>query len=130
MKRALITGVTGQDGSYLADLLLEKGYKVYGMVRRSSTENFERIEHIKGRLELCQADLLDQVSIMSIIKDIHPDEVYNLAAQSFVPASWVQPVLTGEFTALGVTRMLEAVRLVDPKIRFYQASSSAMFGKV
>ena len=130
MKKALITGITGQDGSYLADLLLEKGYKVYGMVRRSSTENFERIEHIKDRLELCQADLLDQVSIMSIIKDIHPDEVYNLAAQSFVPASWVQPVLTGEFTALGVTKMLEAIRLVDKNIRFYQASSSEMFGKV
>src|SRR3972149_4762859 len=130
MKKDLITGITGHDGSYLADHLLEKGYKVYGMVRRSSTENFERIEHIKDKLELCQADLLDQVSIMSILKDIHPDEVYNLAAQSFVPASWVQPVLTAEFTALGVTKMLEAIRLVYKNIRFYQASSSEMFGKV
>jgi GDPmannose 4,6-dehydratase len=128
--KALITGITGQDGSYLADLLLEKGYQVWGMVRRSSTENFDRIEHIKDRVTLVQADLLDQLSIIEIIRDIKPDEVYNLAAQSFVPTSWVQPVLTGEFTALGVTRMLEAVRLVDRKIKFYQASSSEMFGKV
>jgi GDPmannose 4,6-dehydratase len=128
--KALITGITGQDGSYLADLLLEKGYQVWGMVRRASTENFDRIEHIKERVTLVQADLLDQLSIIEIIQDIRPDEVYNLAAQSFVPTSWVQPVLTGEFTALGVTRMLEAIRLVDKKIKFYQASSSEMFGKV
>jgi GDPmannose 4,6-dehydratase len=128
--KALITGITGQDGSYLADLLLEKGYQVWGMVRRASTENFDRIEHIKDRVTLVQADLLDQLSIIEIIQDIRPDEVYNLAAQSFVPTSWVQPVLTGEFTALGVTRMLEAIRLVDKKIKFYQASSSEMFGKV
>lgn len=128
--KALITGITGQDGSYLADLLLEKGYQVWGMVRRASTENFDRIEHIKDRLTLVQADLLDQLSIIEIIQNIRPDEVYNLAAQSFVPTSWVQPVLTGEFTALGVTRMLEAIRLVDKKIKFYQASSSEMFGKV
>jgi GDPmannose 4,6-dehydratase len=128
--KALITGITGQDGSYLADFLLEKGYRVYGMVRRASTENFERIEHIKDRVGLVQADLLDQLSIINVIKDINPDEVYNLAAQSFVPTSWDQPVLTGEFTALGVTRMLEAIRLVNPKIKFYQASSSEMFGKV
>jgi GDPmannose 4,6-dehydratase len=130
MKRALITGITGQDGSYLADFLLEKGYAVHGMVRRSSTENFERIGHLRDRVTLHQADLLDQLSLIEIIKTIRPQEIYNLAAQSFVPTSWVQPVLTGEFTALGVTRMLEAVRLVDPKIRFYQASSSEMFGKV
>ncbi len=128
--KALITGITGQDGSYLADFLLEKGYQVYGMVRRASTENFERIEHIKDRVHLVQADLLDQLSIINVIKEAAPDEVYNLAAQSFVPTSWDQPVLTGEFTALGVTRMLEAIRLVDPKIKFYQASSSEMFGKV
>jgi len=128
--KALITGITGQDGSYLADLLLEKGYTVYGMVRRASTENFERIEHIKDKLHLVQADLLDQLSIISIIKEAAPDEIYNLAAQSFVPTSWSQPVLTGEFTALGVTRMLEAIRLVNPRIKFYQASSSEMFGKV
>lgn len=128
--KALITGITGQDGSYLADFLLEKGYQVYGMVRRASTENFERIEHIKDRVGLVQADLLDQLSIINVIKDISPDEIYNLAAQSFVPTSWDQPVLTGEFTALGVTRMLEAIRLVNPKIKFYQASSSEMFGKV
>jgi len=128
--KALITGITGQDGSYLADFLLEKGYQVYGMVRRASTENFERIEHIKDKITLVQADLLDQLSLIEIIQDIRPDEVYNLAAQSFVPTSWVQPVLTGEFTALGVTRMLEAIRLVDRKIKFYQASSSEMFGKV
>jgi GDPmannose 4,6-dehydratase len=129
-KKALITGITGQDGSYLADFLLDQGYEVYGMVRRSSTENFERIDHIRDRIHLVQADLLDQLSIISIIKEIHPREVYNLAAQSFVPTSWSQPVLTGEFTAIGVTRMLEAIKLVDPEIRFYQASSSEMFGKV
>jgi GDPmannose 4,6-dehydratase len=127
---ALITGITGQDGSYLADFLLEKGYRVYGMVRRASTENFDRIEHIKDRIELVQADLLDQLSIINAIKEAQPDEIYNLAAQSFVPTSWDQPVLTGEFTALGVTRVLEAIRLVNPKIKFYQASSSEMFGKV
>jgi GDPmannose 4,6-dehydratase len=130
MKRALITGITGQDGSYLADFLLSKGYEVHGMVRRSSTENFERIQHARKRLRLHQADLLDQLSIIEILRKVRPQEVYNLAAMSFVPTSWVQPVLTGEYTALGVTRMLEAVRLVDPKIRFYQASSSEMFGKV
>ena len=130
MKRALITGITGQDGSYLSEFLLSKGYEVHGMVRRSSTENFERIGHLRSRLHLHQADLLDQLSIISLLRDVRPREVYNLAAQSFVPTSWVQPVLTGEFTALGVTRMLEAVRLVDPGIRFYQASSSEMFGKV
>ena len=128
--RALITGVTGQDGSYLAELLLEKGYEVHGMVRRSSTENFERIGHLTSRLHLHQADLLDQSSLMSLLQAVRPSELYNLAAQSFVPTSWTQPSLTGEFTALGVTRMLEAVRLVDPRIRFYQASSSEMFGKV
>jgi GDPmannose 4,6-dehydratase len=130
MKKALITGVTGQDGSYLAEFLLEQGYEVHGMVRRSSTENFERINHLRGRITLHQADLLDQLSTINLMKQIEPDEVYNLAAMSFVPTSWVQPVLTGEFTALGVTRMLEAIRLVNPKIRFYQASSSEMFGKV
>ncbi len=130
MKRALITGVTGQDGSYLADWLLEQGYEVHGMVRRASTENFERIQHIRDRLHLHQADLLDQLSIINLINSVEPTEVYNLAAMSFVPTSWVQPVLTAEFTALGVTRMLEAIRLVNPKIRFYQASSSEMFGKV
>jgi GDPmannose 4,6-dehydratase len=130
MKKALITGVTGQDGSYLADFLLDQGYEVHGMVRRSSTENFERISHLRGRITLHQADLLDQLSTVNLVKQIEPDELYNLAAMSFVPTSWVQPVLTGEFTALGVTRMLEAIRLVNPKIRFYQASSSEMFGKV
>jgi GDPmannose 4,6-dehydratase len=130
MKKALITGVTGQDGSYLAEFLLAKGYEVHGMVRRSSTEKFERIASFKDRLVLHQADLLDQLSIIDIVKAIEPDEIYNLAAQSFVPTSWVQPVLTGEFTALGVTRVLEAIRLVDRGIRFYQASSSEMFGKV
>jgi GDPmannose 4,6-dehydratase len=130
MKRALITGITGQDGSYLADFLLEKGYEVHGMVRRSSTETFDRINHVKHRVTLHQADLLDQLSIINMIRQVKPHEVYNLAAQSFVPTSWQQPVLTGEFTALGVTRMLEAIRLVDPTIRFYQASSSEMFGKV
>ena len=129
-KRALITGITGQDGSYLADLLLEKGYTVFGMVRRASKDNFERLEHIRHRLELRQADLLDQLSLIRVLEESRPHEVYNLAAQSFVPTSWNQPVLTAEFTALGVTRMLEAVRLVDPSIRFYQASSSEMFGKV
>ena len=128
--RALITGVTGQDGSYLADFLLEKGYEVFGMVRRASTENFERIAHLKGKIRLLQADLLDQLSLIEMMRDIKPNEVYNLAAQSFVPTSWVQPLLTGEFTALGVTRMLEAIRAVDKGIKFYQASSSEMFGKV
>ena len=127
---ALITGVTGQDGSYLADFLLTQGYRVVGMVRRSSTENFERIEHLRGKIEIRQADLLDQLSLITLLKAVRPREVYNLASMSFVPTSWEQPVLTGEFTALGVTRMLEALRLVDPTIRFYQASSSEMFGKV
>ncbi|GAB4315105.1 MAG: GDP-mannose 4,6-dehydratase [Candidatus Zixiibacteriota bacterium] len=130
MPNALITGVTGQDGSYLAEFLLEKGYKVYGVVRRASTENFERIEHLKGRISLLQADLLDQLSIISAIEEAQPDELYNLAAQSFVPTSWAQPVLTGEFDALGVTKILEAIRQVNKKIKFYQASSSEMFGKV
>jgi GDPmannose 4,6-dehydratase len=131
MPSALITGITGQDGSYLAELLLEKGYTVHGVVRRSSTENFERIMHLRDKIQLHQADLLDQLSLIDVIKTTKPTEVYNLAAQSFVPTSWNQPVLTGEFTALGVTRMLEAIRLLDPKgIRFYQASSSEMFGKV
>jgi len=128
--RALITGITGQDGSYLAELLLEKGYDVIGMVRRSSTESAERINHIKDKIVLAQGDLLDQLSIVTILEEYHPHEVYNLAAQSFVPASWSQPVLTGQFDAIGVTKMLEAIRLVDKKIRFYQASSSEMFGKV
>jgi GDPmannose 4,6-dehydratase len=131
MKRALITGITGQDGSYLAELLLEKGYEVHGIVRRASTESFERIEHLAGKIQLHQADLLDQLSLIDVMKDTDPDEVYNLAAQSFVPTSWKQPVLTGEFTAIGVTRVLEAIRLLGrDKIRFYQASSSEMFGKV
>jgi GDPmannose 4,6-dehydratase len=129
-KRALITGITGQDGSYLAELLLEKGYDVYGMVRRSSTENFERIEHLTDRIALVQADLLDQSSLVEALEEAQPREVYNLGAQSFVPTSWKQPVLTAEFTAVGVTRLLEAIRRVDPDIRFYQASSSEMFGKV
>ncbi len=129
-KRALITGITGQDGSYLAEFLLEKGYEVIGMVRRTSTINFERIRHIQDRIVLVQGDLLDQSSLIDIIREYRPHEVYNLAAQSFVPTSFKQPVLTGEFTALGVTRLLEAIRLVDPTIRFYQASSSEMFGKV
>lgn len=129
-RRAFITGITGQDGSYLAELLLEKGYDVHGMVRRASTEKFERIGHLKDRVVFHQADLLDQLSIITALKEAEPHEVYNLAAQSFVPTSWSQPLLTGEFTALGVTRMLEAVRMVDPSIRFYQASSSEMFGKV
>jgi GDPmannose 4,6-dehydratase len=127
---ALITGVTGQDGSHLAELLLAKGYRVIGMVRRASTENFERIAHLRDRLELRQADLLDQQSLITVLSDVRPDEIYNLAAQSFVPTSWVQPVLTTEFDAVGVTRLLEAVRLACPEARFYQASSSEMFGKV
>ncbi len=130
MKTALITGVTGQDGSYLAEFLLSRGYKVVGMVRRSSTINFDRIKHIQNDIEIVQGDLLDQMSIVDILREYKPGEVYNLAAQSFVPTSWKQPVLTGEFTALGVTRMLEAIRMTDPSIRFYQASSSEMFGKV
>jgi len=131
-KTALITGITGQDGSYLAEFLLEQGYKVVGMVRRSSTVNFDRIAHIQETkdLEIVQGDLLDQMSLIDILHEFQPQEVYNLAAQSFVPTSWRQPVLTGEFTALGVTRMLDAVRIVNPEIRFYQASSSEMFGKV
>jgi GDPmannose 4,6-dehydratase len=127
---ALITGITGQDGSYLAELLLSKGYRVVGMVRRSSTVTFERIQHIQDDLEIVQGDLHDQSSLMDLIEQYRPDELYNLAAQSFVPTSWNQPVLTGEVTALGVTRLLEAIRLVSPKTRFYQASSSEMFGKV
>jgi GDPmannose 4,6-dehydratase len=130
MPKALITGVTGQDGSYLAEFLLDKGYDVIGMVRRSSTLNFSRIEHIQDEITLVSGDLLDQVSLINILQEHHPDEVYNLAAQSFVPTSWKQPVFTGDVTALGVTRMLEAVRTVDNGIRFYQASSSEMFGKV
>lgn len=129
-KRALITGVTGQDGSYLAELLLEQGYDVWGVVRRASTENYERIEHLRERLRFVQADLLDQPSLTQALIESEPDEVYNLAAQSFVPTSWTQPVLTAEFTAVGVTRLLEAIRQVNPQIRFYQASSSEMFGKV
>ena len=130
MKTALITGITGQDGSYLAELLLEKGYRVVGMVRRASTENFERITHLRERIELRQADLLDQLSLIDLLRAVQPDEIYNLAAQSFVPTSWQQPVLTAEFDAVGVTRLLEAVRLVAPGARFYQASSSEMFGQV
>jgi len=130
MKTALITGITGQDGSYLAEFLLAEGYRVVGMVRRSSTINFDRIKHIQNDIELVQGDLLDQMSIVDILREHQPAEVYNLAAQSFVPTSWKQPVLTGEFTAIGVTRMLEAIRITDPGIRFYQASSSEMFGKV
>jgi len=130
MKSALITGITGQDGSYLAELLLEKGYKVYGLVRRSSTVTFERIQHIQDRIELLSGDLTDQNSLYYALEQSNPDEVYNLAAQSFVQTSWTQPVLTGDVTALGVTRMLEAIRIFDRKIRFYQASSSEMFGKV
>ncbi len=130
MPRALITGVTGQDGSYLAELLVAKGYEVFGLVRRASTENFARIEHLRDRLTLRQADLLDQLSLIDALEQTRPDEVYNLAAMSFVPSSWQQPVLTAEFDAVGVTRMLEAIRLVDRRIRFYQASSSEMFGQV
>ena len=130
IKRALITGITGQDGSYLAEFLLDKGYEVIGMVRRSSTINFERIEHIQDKVTIVSGDLMDQISIIDIIKTHRPSEVYNLAAQSFVQTSWVQPVFTGEVTALGVTRVLDAIRLVDADIRFYQASTSEMFGKV
>ncbi len=129
-KTALITGITGQDGSYLAELLLERGYRVVGMTRRTSTDVHERIAHIVEDVEFVSGDLLDQTSMTNIVDSVRPDEIYNLAAQSFVPASWSQPVLTGEFTALGVTRVLEAIRAVDPKIKFYQASSSEMFGKV
>src|SRR6266542_4411650 len=129
-RRALITGITGQDGSYLAELLLEEGYEVFGMTRRASTENVERIAHLADRLTLLQGDLLDPSSLEAALRAAQPAEVYNLAAQSFVPTSWNQPVLTAEFTAVGVTRMLEAIRSVDPEIRFYQASSSEMFGKV
>ncbi len=129
-RRALITGITGQDGSYLAELLLDEGYEVFGVVRRASTENFARIEHLRRRVELVQADLLDQLSLITVLQRLRPQEVYNLAAQSFVPTSWEQPMLTAEFNAVGVTRLLEAVRLVDRHIRFYQASSSEMFGKV
>lgn len=127
-RRALITGITGQDGSYLAEFLLDKGYEVYGVIRRSSTERFERIAHIQDKITLIQADLTDQVSVIEAIQQAEPDEVYNLAAQSFVPTSWKQPILTGDVTALGVTRVLEAIRVVNPRIRFYQASSSEMFG--
>lgn len=130
MKKALITGITGQDGSYLAEFLLKKGYKVFGLTRRTSTVNFERIKHIEDQIELVQGDLLDQGSINDALMQTQPDEIYNLAAQSFVKTSWNQPVLTGEVTAIGVTRMLEAVRAVTPKAKFYQASSSEMFGKV
>jgi GDPmannose 4,6-dehydratase len=130
MPTALITGITGQDGSYLAELLLEKGYRVVGIVRRSSTTPYERIAHLVDRVEICSADLLDQTSLTDVVHDTRPDEIYNLAAQSFVQASWTQPVLTGEFTALGVTRMLEAMKKAAPTSRFYQASSSEMFGKV
>ena len=130
MKKALITGITGQDGSYLAELLLSKGYQVTGMVRRASTETFDRIAHFKDRIALRQADLLDQFSLVKLLDEVQPDEIYNLAAMSFVPTSWSQPVLTGEFTALGVTKVLEAMRMVCPKAHFYQASSSEMFGKV
>jgi GDPmannose 4,6-dehydratase len=130
MPIALITGVTGQDGSYLAEFLLKQGYTVVGMVRRTSTINFDRIKHIQDQIEIVQGDLLDQMSLISILQEYRPQECYNLAAQSFVPTSFTQPVLTGEFTALGVTRLLDAIRIVDPSIRFYQASSSEMFGKV
>ena len=128
-KRALITGITGQDGSYLAEFLLEKDYQVYGLVRRSSTTNFERLHHVQDRIQTIPGDLLDQNSLLEAVRTVEPDEVYNLAAQSFVPTSWNQPVLTGEFTALGVTRLLEALRVVKPEARFYQASSSEMFGE-
>ncbi len=129
-KKALITGITGQDGSYLAELLLKKGYSVYGMIRRSSTENYERISHLLNKIKLVRGDLLDQLSLINLIKTVKPNEVYNLAAQSFVPTSFEQPVLTGQYTALGVSRILEAIRLVNKNIRFYQASSSEMFGHV
>jgi GDPmannose 4,6-dehydratase len=130
MPTALITGITGQDGSYLAELLLDKGYEVVGMVRRSSTVTYERIEHIQDDIQIIQGDLHDQGSLVNMIEEFKPDEIYNLAAQSFVPTSWNQPILTGEVTGLGVARLLEAIRLVNPKIKFYQASSSEMFGKV
>ena len=130
IKKVLITGITGQDGSYLAEFLLSKGYEVFGLVRRTSILNFERIKHIQDNIKLISGDLLDQNSLINAIKESNPDEIYNLASQSFVPASWKQPVFTGEATALGVARMLEAIRAVDPKIKFYQASSSEMFGKV
>jgi GDPmannose 4,6-dehydratase len=130
MPRALITGITGQDGSYLAEHLLDKGYQVFGMVRRTSHHSFERIEHLLDRISIVTADLLDQHSLTVVMQEVRPEEVYNLAAQSYVPTSWSQPVLTGEFTALGVTRILEAIRLAHPSARFYQASSSEMFGKV
>jgi GDPmannose 4,6-dehydratase len=129
-RRALITGITGQDGSYLAEFLLEKGYEVYGMVRRSSSETFDRIAHLRDRIEVREGDLLDQLSLITLLRDLEPQEIYNLAAMSFVPTSWEQPILTGEVTALGATRLLEAVRSVDREVRFYQASSSEMFGKV
>src|SRR5690606_3107547 len=129
-KRALITGITGQDGSYLAEFLLEQGYEVVGMVRRTSTLNFQRIEQIQDRLTLLSGDLADQISLLRLLDEVRPHEVYNLAAQSFVPTSWQQPVLTGDVSGLGVTRLLDAVRQVDPAIRVYQASSSEMFGKV
>src|SRR5438552_13297930 len=129
-KRALITGINGQDGSYLAEHLLEEGYRVYGLVRRASVRNYERILHLLDQIELVNGDLLDHSSLISALRDIRPDEIYNLAAQSFVPASFSQPVLTGEFNGLGVTRLLDAIRMVDPKIRFYQASSSELFGNV
>ena len=129
-KRALVTGITGQDGSYLAEFLLSQGYEVIGMVRRSSTVNFERIEHFQDQVTLVSGDLMDQISLIDILATHRPSEVYNLAAQSFVQTSWVQPVFTGEVTALGVTRILDAIRLVDPEIRFYQASTSEMYGKV
>lgn len=129
-KRALITGLTGQDGSYLADFLLEKGYEVFGVVRRSSTESCERIEHLKGKVTILQGDLTDQHSLIAAIKESNPDEIYNLGAQSFVPTSWNQPIFTGQVTGLGVTRMLEAIRATNLKIKFYQASSSEMFGKI
>src|SRR5512136_2447979 len=130
MPKALITGVTGQDGSYLADFLCEKGYEVLGMVRRTSTINFDRIRHLQDRVKIVRGDLLDEVSLISILRENDPDEIYNLAAQSFVPTSFEQPVLTGEFTGLGVTRVLDAIRIVNHAVRFYQASSSEMFGKV
>ena len=130
MPTALITGLTGQDGSYLAEFLLGKGYRVVGMVRRTSTINIDRIRHIQHDIEIAQGDLLDQTSVVDLLNEYEPAEVYNLAAQSFVPTSWSQPVLTAEFTAVGVTRLLEAIRQVNPEIRFYQASSSEMFGKV
>ena len=129
-RTALITGITGQDGSYLAELLLAKGYEVVGVVRRTSHDSYERIGHLLDRVHIVPADLLDQHSLTTVVRDAKPDEIYNLAAQSFVPTSWTQPVLTGEFTALGVTRLLEAVRLAHPTARVYQASSSEMFGKV